>query len=112
MLESVFAALVKESGSEVPLHESDLNKLFKEVKKCLNLEPHQNDLNETLKQILSGLTSLVSGVAGISNKMGDRHARQYKPQKHHALLAVSASYILCEFLIASREHQSKNRKPT
>jgi hypothetical protein len=107
MVEAVFEEILLQAGHDVPNHDGDLNKLYKEVKKVLNLEPGQQDLADTLKQILSGLNSIVTGIAGISNKMGDRHARKYKPAKHHALLAINTAYSLCEFLIASMEHQNR-----
>jgi len=38
----------------------------------LNIEKNtENDI----KRVLSGLTSIVSGISGISNKMADRHGR-------------------------------------
>lgn len=107
MVEAVFEEILRRTNQNSPNHDGDLNKLYKDVKKVLNLDPGQQDLSDTLKQILSGLNSIVTGIAGISNKMGDRHARKYKPAKHHALLAISTAYSLCEFLIASMEHQNK-----
>lgn len=105
MVEAVFEELIKDANAEVPKHDGDLNVLFKAVKKNLNLDAAQVDLSETLKQMLSGLSSIVTGIAGISNKMGDRHARKYKPERHHALLAINTSYALCEFLLSSLEYQ-------
>lgn len=110
MVEAIFEEILSPAGQEVPNHEGDLNRLYKDIKKRLNLEPGQQDLAETLKQTLSGLNSIVTGIAGISNKMGDRHARKYKPEKHHALLAINAAYALCEFLLASLEYQKTTGK--
>ena len=50
---------------------------------------------------LAHLLSIVIGIAGSSNKMGDRHARSYKPAKRHAVLVVDAAKTLAAFLIAS-----------
>ncbi|HAT1659743.1 TPA: abortive infection family protein [Legionella pneumophila] len=105
MVEGVFEELVIRSGACLQKHDGDLNKLYKQVKKCLNLDNTQPDLSQTLIQMLSGLNSIVSGIAGISNKMSDRHARKYKPQKHHALLAINSANTLCSFLISSFEYQ-------
>ena len=110
MVEAVFEEILKHEGKDIPDHEGDLNKLYKAIKKQLNLDPGQKDLADTLKQTLSGLNSIVTGIAGISNKMGDRHARKYKPQKHHALLTINTAYALCEFLLASLEYQKKPEK--
>lgn len=105
LVEAIFEELIKDTGAQVPKHDGDLNKLYKAVKKNLNLDGNQVDLSDTLKQMLSGLTSIVTAIAGISNKMGDRHARKYKPQKHHALLAINTANALCEFLMSSLEYQ-------
>jgi len=107
MVEAVFEEILKQGNQDIPNHEGDLNKLYKAIKKQLNLEPGKNDLAETLKQTLSGLNSIVTGIAGISNKMGDRHARKYKPAKHHAILAINTAYALCEFLLSSLEYQKE-----
>jgi hypothetical protein len=105
MVEAVFEMLIKEAGAELPKHDGDLNKLFKALKKVLNIDVKETDMSETLKQMISGLQSIVTGIAGISNKMGDRHARKYNPQKHHALLAINTAYALCDFLLSSLEYQ-------
>lgn len=110
LVEGIFEDLIVKSGKEIPKHDGDLNKLYREVKRCLSLDESQPDLSQTLKQILTGLVSIVTGVAGVSNKMGDRHARQYQPKKHHAVLAVNSANTLCGFLISSLEYQHQ-RKP-
>lgn len=110
MVEAVFEAILIQAEIEIPRHDGDLNKLYKEVKKYLNLDPGKEDLTETLKQILSGLNSIVCGIAGISNKMGDRHSRKYKPEKYHASFTIVAAHGMCEFLISSLEHQYKTGK--
>lgn len=111
MVEAVFEEIISQTTQkDITKHDGDLNKLYKEIKKNLNLDPNQPKLSETLKQTLSGLNSIVTGIAGISNKMGDRHARKYKPEKHHALLAINTAYTLCEFLQSSLEYQKSQNK--
>jgi len=68
------------------------------VQKKLNLDPARPDIDNTVKQVLSGLVSIVGGIAGMSNKMGDRHARNHKPAKRHAVLVVNSSKTLANFL--------------
>jgi len=58
-----------------------------------------------LKQILTGLTSIISGLAGLRNKMSDAHVASYKPSKHHAKLAVNAAKTIVEFLLESKQYQ-------
>ena len=40
----------------------------------------------------------VSDLSGLSNKMGDRHVRTYKPDKRHAVLVVDSAKTLAAFL--------------
>lgn len=94
----------KFSGEEVK-YDGDLVKLYRKVMKQMNLEPGRSDISETLKQILSGLISIVNGMASLRNKMSDAHASIYKPSEHHALLAVNAVNTLSSFLLASYNYQ-------
>lgn len=109
LMEAIQEEIIRKSEIEVPQHDGDLLKLYKTTKQVLNLDPAQKDLSDTLKQILSGLTSLVAGIAGLSNKMADRHARTYRPDKHHAKLAVNTAFTFCEFLLDSFEYQQDKR---
>lgn len=80
-------------------------KLYKRVQKLLNLEPNRKDISEPLRQVLSGLVSVISGLSAIRNKMGDSHAITYRPSQHHAKLVVSAAITLADFLYASKNYQ-------
>ena len=104
ILEAVQEEIIKKSNGTVPDHSGDLIKLYKEVRKNLNLDA-DNNISEVLKQILSGLNSINTGLAGLSNKASDRHSRKYKPARHHAKLAIETGFAFCEFLIASYEYQ-------
>lgn len=73
LMEAVQEEIIRRSGAEVPNYRGDLLKLYKETKRVLNLDPSQ-ELSDILKQILTGLNSIVSGLSGMSNKMGDRHS--------------------------------------
>lgn len=90
LLEAVLTQVELEVVGANGPYDGDLPKLYKRVQKALALDPGRPDLGQPLKQVLSGLVSIVNGVAGISNEMGDRHVRTYKPNKRHALLAVNA----------------------
>src|SRR4030067_684658 len=82
-------------------HKGDLTAAYKNIKALLNLDPAAKDYPESIKQILTGLSSIVSGLATMRNEMSDAHARRYKPEKHHAKLAGNASKTLSEFLLGS-----------
>lgn len=109
LVEAIQEEIIRKSGAEVPKCDGDLMKLYKATKKTLNFDSSQKDLSDTLKQILTGLSSLVSGVAGLSNQMADRHSRPYKPARHHAKLAVNAAFTFCEFLLDHYEYQQKQK---
>ena len=108
LVEAFQEEIIRRSGAEVPKYDGDLLKLYKKTKQVLNLDPSEQP-SDILKQILTGLNSIVSGLSGISNKMGDRHSRTYKPSRHHAKLAINAAFTFCEFLLDSYEYQ-KERK--
>jgi hypothetical protein len=90
-----------DAGKEVPEYNGDLLKLYKATKQALNLDPSQ----QASLQIFSGLHSTISGLAGLSNQMADRHARTYKPDKRHAKLAINAAFTFCEFLLDTVDSQ-------
>ncbi|PZU98429.1 MAG: hypothetical protein DCE90_04765 [Pseudanabaena sp.] len=91
-------------------YDGDMNSLYKRVQKVLNLEATRADINGSLKQVLSGLSSVVAGIASARNRMSDAHARSYKPSKHHAVLVVNSAKTLANFLYDTKEYQSA-RKP-
>ena len=108
LVEAFQEEIIRRSGAGVPKYEGDLLKLYKKTKQVLNLDPSEQP-SDILKQVLTGLNSIVSGLSGMSNKMGDRHSRTYKPSRHHAKLAINAAFTFCEFLLDSYEYQ-KGRK--
>ena len=74
--------------------------MYKELQKELSLSPGTYD-SPGLKQILSGLTSIVNGLANLRNEASDSHASIYKPAKRHAELAVNCSKSVSNFIFAS-----------
>lgn len=108
LMEAFQEEIIRRSGAEVPKYDGDLLKLYKKTKQVLNLDPSEQP-SDILKQILTGLNSIVSGLSGMSNKMGDRHSRIYKPSRHHAKLAINAAFTFCEFLLDSYEYQEESK---
>jgi len=86
--------------------EGDIKKLYKTFSKAAGLNASA-DTPDSLKPLLNGLTTLVSGFYEISNKSGDRHAPKYKASQHHAKLVVSVTYAFCEFLVESQAYRLK-----
>ncbi len=110
LLEAVLLEIESKLNVNPPQHDGDLTKLYNKIKPLLNLDPSQKDISNTLKQILSGLVSIVSGLAGLRNKMSDSHALTYKPQKHHAKLAVNAAKTMADFIFEVFSYQLSKGK--
>lgn len=86
-------------------NDGDLVKLFNRVRKLLNLDPSRQDISDSLKQVLAGLSNIINGLAAMRNKMSDAHGVAYKPSRHHAKLAVNSAKTLADFLFDSMSYQ-------
>lgn len=106
LLEAVLLYVEKKLNQSPPEYDGKLPKLYGRVQKLLNLDPSRKDIPESLTQMLQGLTSIVSGLAGVSNMMADRHARKYQPAKHHAVVSVNASKTVADFIFETFSYQS------
>lgn len=105
LVEAVLAAMEKEFDSNAPDYDGDLSRLYKRVQKHLNLSPENPKIGNSLKQTLSGFVSIIGGLSGLSNKMGDRHPREYKPAAHHAVLIVNAAMTFSNFIFDTYAYQ-------
>lgn len=105
LLEAILIELEKNFYDNPPKYDGDLIKLYKNVQKALKLDPARQDINQPLKQILSGLINIVSGLSSMRNKMSDAHPRTYNPSKHHAVLAVNAAKTLSNFILETFKYQ-------
>jgi len=105
LVEAVLTDIEADFESEPPPYDGDLLKLYKRIQKQLNLDPSNSTIDNSLKQTLSGLISILNGIASISNKMGDRHVRTYKPAKHHAILIVNSARTFCKFMYDTEQFQ-------
>jgi len=107
LLEAVLTEIERQFDSTAQEYDGDMIKLYRRVQKHLNLDPNRADIDSTLKQVLSGLVSITSGLAGLRNKMSDAHVRSYKPSKHHAVLVVNASKTIASFFFETMAYQKK-----
>ena len=110
LVEAVLIAIEKEFDKDSPSYDGNMPKLYKRVQKHLNLSPDNDNISQSLKQTLTGFVSIIDGLSGLSNKMGDRHAREYKPSKHHAVLLVNSAMTFSNFIFDTYAYQDKNRK--
>lgn len=105
LAEAVMIVIIETAEGKEIKNDGKLDNLYKQVKKILNLTFDPKVLPPTVIQILSGLDSISSGLTGLSNNSGDRHANKFKTQKHHARLSVNATMTLVDFLLDSRDYQ-------
>jgi hypothetical protein len=107
LIEAVLIGIEKDQDANAAEYDGDCVRLYKRVQKLLNLEPDRKDISDSLRQILSGLTSIVNGLAAMRNKMSDAHAATYRPSRHHAKLAVYAATTLADFLFETKNYQQQ-----
>ncbi|MCM3443277.1 MULTISPECIES: abortive infection family protein [Metabacillus] len=108
LLESVCKHILEESGVTVD-EKWEMPKLYKETQLILNLSP-DGYTEQIFKQILSGCSSIVNGVASLRNKLSDAHGRGTNvivPDKKHAKMTVNLSGTIAEFLLTTWEEQNK-----
>ena len=80
-------------------NDGNIMNLWSRVKKALKIDLSKDEVPDFIFQILSGLSSSVNGLAGLSNNASDRHANKFNTKRHHAKLAVNSTMTLCDFLI-------------
>jgi hypothetical protein len=107
LVEAILIEIEEKLTGEKKKYDGDILKLYKKTQKLLDLDPARKDIEDVQKQIISGLSSIVSGIAGLRNKMGDAHATGNNPLKHHAKLAINSANTLVEFLFDVYEEQVK-----
>lgn len=107
LIEAVCLSILNETNETKYENDGDLNKLFTQTRRVLNLDPSRKDISDSLKQVLSGLSSIVSGLSSMRNKMSDAHAGNYKPSRHHAKLAVNAAKTLADFIFETKSYQKR-----
>jgi hypothetical protein len=90
-----------------PAFDGDMGKLFNRVRGLLNLDTSRKDISDSLKQVLTGLTSIVQGLSAMRNKMSDSHGTTYKPSRHHAKLAVNCAMTLADFIFETKAYQEE-----
>jgi hypothetical protein len=107
MVEAVLTAIEKEIDSTALDYDGNLPRLYKRVQGHLNLSPDNPKVSESLKQTLTGLSSIIQGLAALSNRMGDRHVREYKPAQHHAVLVVNSAMTFSNFIFDTYAYQNR-----
>lgn len=109
LVEGLIKEMLHRKEATFKADEGDIRTLYSNLAEAMNLNPKGENMESYLKAILEGLKKQISGLYTLANKSSDRHAQKYKPKRHHAKLAVNATFSLCEFLLDSFEYQ-KNKQ--
>ena len=105
ILEAVCKNYIEDEHLEIPSKQV-LGTLWPTVAQHLGLSP-KDVSDDDLKQILSGLYSISSGVAALRTHEGSAHGRggkkTYKLASRHARLAVHAAHTMAMFILETWE---------
>lgn len=100
LIETVCLCIIEEINGKYD-YKGDLTKLYKDVSKALNMMPGDYQ-NKNIKQILSGVISILNGISRLRNNSSDAHGRSpsnyYKVDKKHATLTVNLSKSISEYI--------------
>lgn len=122
-VESVCKCILDEMGVPYP-NKQDVQGLMGAVAKQLNLSPGRDDLpkewEQDIRQVLSGLYTVVGGIGSLRTHIGDAHGRGKNPfpvDARIARLAINAASTVSLFYIETwqrsirmtpQDHSSKN----
>ena len=84
------------------------------MRERLNLNPSLMQ-NDSLKKILSGLISIVDGIASLRTNYGSAHGhdpkeRRFKIEGRHSRLAAGAAAMVAIFVMEVRETAASKRQ--
>jgi hypothetical protein len=102
LLESVFKELL--GRFDQPFNDTDtVLKLAKATFNALDLSP-ENEADDAVRQVMSGLTSIANGIASIRNNFSAAHGKTESQRKvalgsRHARLMIGAASLLSHFLL-------------
>lgn len=117
LLESVCRSILIEVGLPLPA-KKDIDGLIRAVQEPLNLSPGRTDLpaeiEQDVRQVLGGLTSVAKGIGALRTHAGDAHGRERgfrRIDARIARLAITAASSLALFLIETWEQQQHRALP-
>lgn len=105
LLEEVLSLIIASLSCNSVDHSGDIVKMSKSAMSLLNMDPSQTTLSNSIRQIISGLNSIVSGLASLRNSASDAHARKYTAREHHAYLAINSAHTAARFFIDTYRYQ-------
>jgi hypothetical protein len=111
ILESVCKVYIQDEGLEAPAKQ-DLQGVWGAVRKDLGFDPAAVE-DRDLKEILSGLLGVVSGIGALRTHASSAHGAgrpKYRLEPRHARLAVHAAHTIVAFVLESWEKKKKQRQ--
>jgi hypothetical protein len=100
LLEALFKRYIEKRGLQLPNKET-LKPLWSVVQKDIGFDP-KSQTDDDIQRILSGLTSIVDGIAALRTHGGSAHGggkQRYRMQERHARLCVGSAQALALFVI-------------
>jgi hypothetical protein len=102
ILESICRVYIEENQLNMP-NKKDLKNLFDVVRKSLNINREAVE-DEDLKRIISGIISVVDGIASLRTHSSSAHGagiKQYNLRPRHARLAIHSAHTIGLFILES-----------
>ncbi|MDE2978789.1 MAG: abortive infection family protein [Acidobacteriota bacterium] len=110
MLESLFKCFLEDGGHAQPTKKT-AKPLWNRASKHLSLDPASKE-DDDIRRILSGLSSIVDGIAALRTHTGSAHGRgkrSYRLLARHAQLSAHAAQTLAWFVIETWEERDTER---
>lgn len=108
LLEEVYCYGIEQKDKEIEMKErGNINKLYKRIRELYNMNTEDN-LDNRIKKLLSGLNTIVDAIAEIRNNNSDAHGigkNRIKISKHHANLVLNSATTLAEFVLSVIENK-------
>ena len=108
LIEDVFCYII-EKNNEKPECKGDIKKLHKQVKSICKMH-YDDNIDNIIKRLLSGLETVIDSIAEFRNKNSDSHgvgSSRRKLEKAHAVLAINSAVTVAEFIISVAEAENK-----
>ncbi|MFC6040130.1 abortive infection family protein [Paenisporosarcina macmurdoensis] len=107
LVEGVCKEILNILGEDISVENYNLPKLFNHLSKHLNLDSSNKSFEKSLKEITTGLTKVIQGLAEVRNLSSDSHSKTVNPSFHHAVLAVNSAKTVTSFLFHTYEYQKE-----
>lgn len=111
ILETICKVYIEDEQLEKPKN-LDLKSVFEIVRNDLNFKP-QNIEDQDLKQILSGIISVVQGIASLRTHSSSAHGqgkKTYQLEPRHARLAVHSAHTIALFILETWDKKKQSKK--